>query len=458
MSPGTQRTNNEFSGSLKLAYQLTGNKKLTFTTNEYFRHWDIYPDGEGGVGGDYGWRYKYNTQNRPYAVNKRGGISLNFTHQLNDKSFYEVQLSRFATRSHVYPGGGVTPGDFTLQPDIEDARNEYTDSNGDGIIDAADLQKFIPFAGYVDANNNFQYDGGGEGYEDLNGNGQWDRGEDWVDLDGDGNYDYAEPWTDRPNPVTGENNIGVYDPWDEYVDLNGNGRWDPAEPQLAEQDWNHNGRWDGERYWDSNGDHQYEGWGEGYYDANINGKIDKQMNFTQAQDTPEPFSDGDFYHDTGEPFIDTPDSVSGFYNGRWDPGEVFFDLPSSRTNPAAGDFIYEAPTLNGIYDGPNGYFDEYELFTYHSDLNYNYDLTMPVQYNYDLYAHGADWPVNFWLYDPNHSTWYNLEDAQNGSTEYTQRAFNPPNGLYSPGEPFVDYNGNEPAGQCGSLLESGSVG
>jgi outer membrane receptor protein involved in Fe transport len=435
-----QRTDNEFSTSLKLAYQLTGNKKLTLTANEFFRHWDIYPDGEGGVDGNYGWRYKYNTQNRPYATNKRGGVILSFTHQLSDKSFYEVQLSRFATRSHVYPGGGVTPGDFTLNSDVEDQINLYRDTDGNGIIDAADLDKHVPFNGFVDANNNFQYDGGGEGYEDLNGNGAWDRGEDWVDLNGNGVYDYAEPWTDRVNSVTGQNNIGQYDSWDDYTDLNGNGHWDPSEPQLGEQDWNHNGRWDGERYWDSNANQQYDGWGEGYYDGNTNGRIDRQMNFTAAQDFGEPFWDGDYYHDTGEPFIDTPDA-NGMFNGSWDPGEVFFDLPSSRTNPAAGDFIYEPPTLNGVYDGPNGYFDEYELFTYQSELGYGYEAAEPVKYNYNKYAHGSDWPNNFWLFN-SHSTWSNLRDVQNGSTAYMSRAFNPPNFRYDVGEQFVDYNGN----------------
>jgi len=436
-----ERTSNEYNGSLKLAYQLAGNKKLTFTANEYFHKWDIYPDGEAGVGGDYGWQYKYDTQNRPWAMNKRGGLSLNFTHQISQKSFYEVQLSRSVTRSSVFPGGGVNPGDFTLADQVEDQYNLYTDLNGDGIIDAADLEKHVPFPGYVDANLNSVYDGGGEGYEDLNGNGQWDRGEDWVDLNHNGIYDYAEPWIDRLNPDTGENHVGVFDPWDDYTDLNGNGVWDGNEPQLPEQDWNRDGHWDGERFWDADSDGVYDGWGEGYYDGNANGKIDRKMNFTDAQDTPEPFFDGDFYHDTGEPFIDTPDE-NGFYNGHWDPGEIFFDLPSSHTNPLAGDFIYEAPTLNGVYDGPNGYFDEYELFTYPAELAFGYDPSTPVIYTYNPAMHGADWPTNYWLYQPGHSTWYNMKDVSEGSTAYMSRQFNPPNYRYDQGEPFTDYNGN----------------
>jgi outer membrane receptor for ferrienterochelin and colicin len=441
-----QRTDNEFYTSLKLAYQLTPKKKLTLTTNEYFRKWDIYPDGEGGVGGNYGWQYKYNTQNRPWAENKRGQINLNFTHQISSSTFYEVQAGRFETRSHVYPGGGATPGDFTLEGNVEDGYNFYQDLNGDGIIDVADTDKHIPFAGYVDANHNGQYDGWGEGYEDLNGNGRWDSGEDWVDLNHNGTYDYSEPWVDRINPDTGENNVGVYDPWDDFTDLNGNGVWDGAEPQLPEQDWNHNGHWDGERFWDANHNSTYDGptdgsLAEGYYDGNLNGKVDRQMNFRDDQDTAEPFWDGDFYYDTGEPFIDTPDET-GFYNGSWDLGEIFFDLPSSYTNPLNNDFVYQTPTLNGQYDRPNSYFDEYELFTKPATLEFNYDPSWPVLYTFDPTRHGTDWPSNYWLFNPQHSTWFNYKDAADGKTTYTTRQFNPPNFRYDKGEPFTDYNYN----------------
>lgn len=436
-----ERTENEFYSSLKLAYQLSSNKKLTLTANEFYRKWDLYPDGEGNVGGNYGWQYQYDTGNRPWATNQRGQVNMNFTHQISDKSFYEVQVGRFATRSKVMPGGGVTPGDFTLEAEVEDGLNFYTDLNGDGIIDVADQEKHIPFDGFVDANHNLIYDGSGEGYEDLNGNGEWDRGEDWVDLNGNGIYDYAEPWIDRINPDTGENNVGQFDPWDDYSDLNGNGVWDGNEPQLAEQDWDHNGQWDGERFWDANGNKQYDGSGEGYYDGNRNGVIDRKMNFANDEDTPEPFWDGDFFYDTGEPYIDTPDE-NGFYNGHWDLGEPFFDLPSSYTNPLALDFIYGPPTLNGQYDPPNGVFDEYELFTYPATLEFGYDPSMPILYTYNAAQHGADWPSNFWLYRSGYSTWFNLKDIAEGSSEYIFRQFNPPNFQYDTGEPFIDYNGN----------------
>ncbi|MBU0518638.1 TonB-dependent receptor [bacterium] len=445
-----ERNDNEFYGSVKLAYQLTDNKKLTLTANQYYKKWDIYPNGEGGVGGNYGWDYQYDTVNRPWAENSRGQVNLNYIHQLNDRSFYEVQAGRFYTESHVYPGGpdGTTnPDEFTLEDNAEDVFNFYTDFNGDGIIDVADTERHVPFQGFVDANLNGRYDGNGEGYEDLNGNGMWDRGEDWVDLNSNGNYDYAEPWTDRINPDTGENNVGSFDPWDDFVDTNNNGIWDGDEPQLAEQDWNGNGTWDGERFWDADGNQTYDGSGEGYYDEGYfegtnNGTCDQKMNYnTTDEDRGEPFWDGDFYYDTGEPFIDTPNEY-GFYNGVYDPGEIFFDLPSSYTNPFTQDFVYDPPTLNGQYDGPNSYFDEYEMFTYPNVLEFGYDPSWPVGYAFNPSQHGADWPGSYWLYQPGYSTWYNIKDVTEGQSNYQRRTFNPPNFQYDVGEPYEDYNGN----------------
>jgi outer membrane receptor protein involved in Fe transport len=444
-----ERTENEFYGSIKLAYQLASNKKLTLVANEYYKKWDLYPTGEGGVSGNYAWQYQYYTANRPWAENKRGQVNLNFTHQISDRSFYEVQVGRLEMRSHVYPGGpdGTTyPDEFTLEDEAEDVYNFYIDTNGDGIIDVADTDQHIPFQGFVDANLNGRYDGWGEGYEDLNGNGEWDRGEDWVDLNGNGIYDYAEPFTDRINPDTGENNVGSFDPWDDFSDINGNGVWDGDEPQLPEQDWNSNGVWDGERFWDANGNQLYDGEGEGYFDEGYfegenNGVCDRKMNFADDEDRREPFYDGDFFYDTGEPFIDSPDQY-GFYNGIWDPDEIFFDLPSSYTNPFNLDFVYESPTLNGQYDRPNSYWDEYELFTYPSELDFGYDPSWPVGYTFDPNQYGADWPSGYWQYIEGRSTWYNIRDVSEGRDDYKYRTFNPPNGQYDEGEPFEDYNGN----------------
>lgn len=361
-----ERQSNSYNTFWKLTYQIDPMKKLHFSWSRDFFLWDVYPDGEAAWDGNNGWQYKYNPENRPWVKNERRSLNFKFSHQINQKTFYDVSLGNFRTSTLISPRNR-TPGEFTLQGDIEDHSQRLygdADGNNNGFPD-----------GYWDANDNGIYDGDGEGYEDLDRDGVYDRGEDWVDLNNNGVYDRAEPYVDRPNAL-GINNIGVYDPWDPYIDLNGNGRWDDNEPQLPEQDWNGNGAWDGERFQDANGNGRYDGWGEGYDDMNQNGRVDKQMLFEDAQDFAEPFVDGDFSFDTGEPFIDTPDS-SGIYNGQWDPGEIYFDLPSSFRGLYYPRF---EPTRNGQYDPPNGAFDEYELFCLPIELAYGSDPEMPVLY------------------------------------------------------------------------------
>jgi outer membrane receptor for ferrienterochelin and colicin len=398
-----ERQSNSYSTFWKLTYQIDPKKKLNFSWSRDFSLWDVYPDGEAAIDGNYGWQYKYDVVNRPWVKNERQTLNLKFSHQVSQKTVYEISLGNFRTYTTISPKN-KTPGEFTLQDNIENHNQLYygtADGNQDGFPD-----------GFTDANGDGIYEGDGEGYEDLNHNGRWDRGEDWVDLNGNGIYDAAEPYIDRPN-AQGVNNIGVYDPWDPFVDLNGNGRWDNAEPQLPEQDWNHNGQWDGERFQDANHNGRYDGWGEGYDDMNGDGHIDKQMLFTSAEDSPEPFLDGDLFFDTGEPFIDTPDS-SGYYNGVWDPGEIYFDLPSSFQSP-----FYQRdprnlqPTRNGKYDGPNGYFDEYELFCRPASQEYGMDPTMPV-----LYSGGLEQL----LHDGSQTPWWlnlpNLSDGRRGFLGY----------------------------------------
>ncbi|MBM3329634.1 MAG: TonB-dependent receptor [Calditrichaeota bacterium] len=468
-----ERQDNSYQTSLKLSYSLTDTKKLSLSLSENYHRWDIYPAGEGGVSGNYGYGYKYNLQNRPWAENRQFSAALTYTNQVSAKTYYTLKLITFSTHSRVQPRG-KSPGEFTLLSAIENNfanafdRNgnswldpdEYTDNDGNGFMD-----------GFWDANDNGIYDGGGEGYEDLNMNGQWDRGEDWVDLNGNGIYDAAEPWVDVVNPLTGENNPGQWDPWDPYVDLNGNGRWDPDEPQLPEQDWNRNGRWDGERFQDANGNGSFDAWepftdlngnsrwdpgepfedlngngiqddGEGYDDKDLSGENNRRdlVSRTGSSDTREPFIDGDYWHDTGEPFIDEPDPISGLYNGRWDPGEIWFDLPSSaNAQTGAGRwFLGSEMTLNGRYDPPNSLFDEYELFCKPADFRSGLNPSRPVIYNYNEEARGNDWPDNIYAFIPGKSTWINrsLHDA-------AAPLFNIPNTQFDEGkEWFRDYNNN----------------
>ncbi|MBU0508419.1 TonB-dependent receptor [bacterium] len=450
-----ERQANEFSTFWKFTYRMDPNKKFNLTFQRDYSLWDIYPEGEAAMNANYGWQYKYNVENRPYTETSRRLFSLAFSHNLTKDTWYEVTVSNFTTSTKVLPRG-KNPDEFTLSDDREDDNRLFAGS--------VDNDRNGYFDGYLDADGNGLYDGWGEGYDDVNRNGQWDRGEDWVDLNGNGVYDDAEPWVDLPHPVTGQNNLGVYDPWDRYDDVNGNDRWDAAEPQLPEQDWNRNGLWDGERFQDANRNGIYDGEGEGYDDKNLSGSIDRRNLFDpDTDDQSEPFVDGDFWYDTGEPFQDLPDT-NGYYNGIWDPWETWWDLPSSFSGPYGGRNV---PTTNGVYDGPNGVFDEYELFTHpnwkiEDDRTYysyhGMDPRYPVIYTYgDLLSgdpdaaqgwlalpsqqvDGYNYPVPGYLIKINGvSTWDNrtLHDM-NGTQVFDMRNNQWDNGR----ETFSDYNQN----------------
>lgn len=466
-----ERQNNDYSTFWKFTYRMDQKRKLNVSFQRDYSLWDIYPDGEAALDGNAGWQYKYDVANRPYAKTNRQSINLSFSHNVSKKTLYEVNIGNFQTTTLIQPRG-KTPDQFTLAKDAEDDSRRVTgsvDQDKNGFPD-----------GYVDANRNGKWDGNpnAEGYDDINGNGRWDRGEDWVDLNGNGVYDQAEPYQDVPDPVTGRNNIGVKDPWDPYVDLNHNGRWDAAEPQLPEQDWNHNGKWDGERFQDANHNGRYDGGiSEGYDDKNLNGKVDTRNLFNASQEAfGEPYVDGDYWNDTGEPFIDLPDS-NGYYNGVWDVGEYWYDLPSRYVSSFQRSAV---PTTNGVYDGPNNAFDEYELFTIPAKTQFGADPKYPVLYTFGDVATGMidpvthrntsrDWLDNnaypalpdgtpgYYRWIEGKSTWTNAT-LDDGGGDFSQRAhwiFDPPNNQWDngkrrnrnqlghvPRESYTDYNGN----------------
>ncbi|HEY3296814.1 MAG TPA: outer membrane beta-barrel protein [bacterium] len=458
-----ERQDNDYSTFWKFTYRMDQKRKLNLSFQRDYQLYDIYPDGEAAVDGNYGWQYKYNVANRPFYETTRQSVSLSFSHNVSKTTLYEISVGNFTTNTTIR-SRGKNPDEFTLSKDAEDDSRRVTggvDQDKNGFPD-----------GYVDANRNGKYDGQGEGYDDVNANGRWDRGEDWVDLNGNGVYDEAEPWVDVADPVTGRNNLGVKDPWDPYVDLNKNGRWDPAEPQLAEQDWNHNGKWDGERFQDANKNGKYDGFGEGFDDKNSDGKINTRDLFDASKEAlGEPFVDGDQWFDTGEPFIDLPDS-NGNYNGVWDSGEYWYDLPSSYVSAFQRS---GTPTTDGIYDGPNSAFDEYELFTYPARMEFGTDPRYPVLYTYGDVGNGMrdaggrytgqDWlnlPMTngipgYYHYIEGKSTWTNVT-LDDGGSDFSQRAhwiFDPPNNVWDngkqlypgqtghlPRESYTDYNGN----------------
>lgn len=433
-----ERQNNEFSLFGKLTYRMDPKRKLNLSFQRDYSRWDIYPDGEASIDGNYGWQYKYNVANRPYATTSRQSVSLAFSHNVSKNTLYEVSIGNFTTSTQVKPRG-KNPDEFTLQDDVEDDSRDIT-----GLVDQ-DKNGYLD--GYVDANRDGQYNGAGEGYDDVDEDGQWDRGEDWVDLNGNGIYDAAEPWTDRRN-AQGDPGTDAWDPWDPYTDINGNGRWDDKEPQLPEQDWNHNNEWNGERFVDANGNGKYDGWGEGYDDKNRDGQINHRDLYSNTNEYQgEPFIDGDYWNDTGEPFLDLPDP-NGYYNGIRDANEFFWDLPSSYTGVLTPRL---AITANGEYDGPNSAFDEYELFTYWAKNEFNMDPRYPVLYTLEDVRNSIQNPNEFleWgvdehgvpeylKYREGQSTWMNVTLDDQASP-----LFDIPDYIWERGkESFQDYNSN----------------
>lgn len=465
-----ERQDNNYGYSTNWNFQVSPKQKLTMMFGGGYSKWDIYPWGDV-VAANYGYQYKYNVDNRPYAEKSEQLFNMIFTNQLSSSSYYDISIGRYYSNTRIRPRN-ADPGDFTMQDDIEETVGgnflfptnytwpNITDQDGDTYPD-----------GVADANGNQMYDGWGEGYEDLNMDGQYNRGEDWVDLNGNGVYDggardpLTGAWLGEPllDDSDGDNQ---WDLGEHFVDLDGNGVWDGPEPQLAEQDWNGNGIWDGERFVDANGNGIYDGSGEGYDDINQNGKCDLQMLYDNGtEDRAEPYEDGDLWYDTGEPFIDKPQLINGewVYNGVYDFGEVYWDLPSSYT--VLG-LPLGVPTLNGQYDGPNGSFDEYELFTRPAciagnsgSLYYGMDPSRPVIYNFDPDAHGSDW---MWASAVNSSGPGYLEinnPVTAGKTTWQDRngnnVFNPPDFRWDESEWFSDYNGDGIRNQVDYFLNPG---
>ncbi|MBN1543706.1 TonB-dependent receptor, partial [candidate division KSB1 bacterium] len=133
---------------------------------------------------------RYDRDNRQF--------SLNWTHTLSEKTFYELRLSYNDFNYPIMPARGMNPGQYTTIDELEDwvfdydaaqdersrlsrLREQQIAETGSSDIVVPDITTMIepnwafgtPSEPYVDSNSNGKYDAG-EPFTDGNGNGLWD--------------------------------------------------------------------------------------------------------------------------------------------------------------------------------------------------------------------------------------------------------------------------------------------
>ncbi len=374
-----ERMSNNYSAMVKLAYKASADKKLVLS---HIQNWERYSLFFNPSGGDTTnetrgsvdiWAYRYTPSTIPQIDYHDNSLSLLFTNQVSKSSFYELRLSRYIN-SYLQrpgdpnnPGGGLTPGDFTIA-NYWERFTPSEDANYNGKWDDAEP--------YLDVNQNGQYDLG-EPFQDTNKgkNGVWDPGESFIDYDGDGVYTKG---------------VDGFDP--KTMDLPGEGRWNNAE----QFDWDNNdpndpndgvdgpdGKFDpwkepeafgstgidyaeayqdgdinlGEPYIDLNKNGMYD-FGESYSDLNFNGKYDGPN---------DPWT-------PGVPFDDrNHNGVFDYPNGTWDPGEYYVDSNN-----------------NGKWDGVDGFYDRgnerrcYYQNRSSTNLTLKFDFTSQVTKQHEL--------------------------------------------------------------------------
>ncbi|MFA6653674.1 MAG: TonB-dependent receptor, partial [Candidatus Delongbacteria bacterium] len=270
-----QGRENNFNILLKSGYDFTPTMKLSASFQKSTTH-----------NYDYQYIYRYTPETATEQIEDVTIFNLNWRHTLNQQSYYDFIFSYYSRQFQSMPGG-KEPDEFVFESDLDD------------------------FAIYHDIINNFSRDGGdAEGYVDYNRNGYFDR-EYYVENGSDG--EYTKSSTD------------IFIPYDPAYDANMNGEWD------------------GDKLYDSNGNDQWDHWEkgtsytgfsgdcltteivEGYDDNNMNGHYDKDI-YSVAGD--EPFTDGDRFNDTGEPYVDqkrffrSGDNIFEAANNYWDEGET----------------------------------------------------------------------------------------------------------------------------------------
>ena len=308
-----QKRENNFNIVLKSAYDITMTMKLSASYTKSRNH-DF----------EYDYRYRYTPQTSNETVEDVTIFNLNFSHAINANSYYDFVFSYYNREFERMPGG-KTPDDFVFDTELDGFNSDHD------VIWNSDSNGAMPLRDGGDA----------EGYIDANLNGSFDR-EYFIDLNGNGNYDSDE----------------------DYVDANLNGEWDGD----YLYDYNRNNKWD---YWQKN--ESYNGFEsgsfitesgeavvvegsiltgeivEGYEDKNLNGHYDRDNLYGGTGD--EPYIDGDFFVNSGEPFIDfaIATQINGKRgpiveraNGQWNNDQSSDKIYVKTTRDDNAEVIYEA--------------------------------------------------------------------------------------------------------------------
>jgi outer membrane receptor protein involved in Fe transport len=406
-----ERMSNEYSAIVKLAYKASADKKLVLSHIQNWERYSLFFDPSGGStsnetrGAVNIWAYRYTPSTIPQIDYHNNSLSLLFTHQVSKSSFYELMLSRYINSyfqrpgDSNNPGGGLTPGDFTIA-NYWERFTPSEDANYNGKWDDAES--------YLDVNQNGQYDIG-EPFQDVNKgkNGVWDPGEPFEDVDGDGVYTKGiDGFTPATDDLPGEgrwNNAEQFD-WDNDDPNDPNdgvggpdGKFDQwKEPEAwgstgidfaeAYEDGDVNL---GEPYIDLNKDGIYE-FGETYSDLNANGRYDSPN---------DAWTPGVPYDDRNH------NGVFDYPNGNWDPGEYYVDSND-----------------NGRWDGVDGFYDRgnerrcYYQNRSSTNLTFKFDFTSQVTKEHQLRTgvmvermklSFADLRYPYYLYDgpPDNGPW-----------------------------------------------------
>ena len=283
-----QKRQNNYNIILKTAYDLTDkmNLQTSFTrsrTHNFGGYWSLQYMRE--------YDYSYANWYSPETVNESDETVTTFNatlkHNIDQQSYYQLIFAYYNRQYELLPGG-KKPDEY-----IFDGDQDSFDNGIHGII-----------------NNGSIRDGGdAEGYTDVNRNGYFDReyfvderkvdSEGVLERDYNGNWDFGEVYIDA-------NLNGKYD-GDELFDSDGDNRWDYWDlgRDFSGFPYTKIGTDVVAGYIDDAGKEQSDIYDseivEGYQDTNLSGHYEPDL-YNIVGD--EPYTDGDGYFDTGEPFID----------------------------------------------------------------------------------------------------------------------------------------------------------